>query len=97
MKHTACGGWIEIRTDPAKTEYVVTEGARRREMGDDDSVAERVGGVVVGGKDEEVERERKRNDAFAALEGKKEEKEKVKGEAKRLVVCQAKVQVTWSR
>ncbi|KAK2811271.1 hypothetical protein FQN49_008477 [Arthroderma sp. PD_2] len=36
MKHSVCGGWIEIRTDPQNTEYVVAEGARRKitaEMG----------------------------------------------------------------
>lgn len=30
MKHTACGGWIEIHTNPKNTEYVVVEGARRK-------------------------------------------------------------------
>lgn len=30
MKHSVCGGWIEIKTDPQNTEYVVTEGARRK-------------------------------------------------------------------
>lgn len=32
--HTACGGSIEIRTDPQKTEYVVTKGARKRDYGE---------------------------------------------------------------
>ena len=47
---------MEIRTDPKATEYVVTEGARRRDTGDDAAVAERVGGVLVGGAGEEEER-----------------------------------------
>lgn len=35
MKHTVCGGWIEIQTDPKNTAYVVTEGARKRDTGED--------------------------------------------------------------
>ena len=31
MRHPACGGDIEIRTDPQNTAYVVVSGARRRE------------------------------------------------------------------
>jgi len=34
MKHTVCSGWIEIRTDPKSTAYVVTEGAKKK-AGDD--------------------------------------------------------------
>ncbi|MCJ1385819.1 hypothetical protein MMC17_008943 [Xylographa soralifera] len=62
MKHTACGGWIEIRTDPKNTAYVVTEGAKKRDTGDE-KVHE---GEIVLRTDEE--RERLQNDAFAALE-----------------------------
>lgn len=68
MKHTACGGWIEIRTDPKNTAYVVTEGAKKRDTGEDK--------VLEGEIDirTEEERERMRNDAFAALEGRVEDK-----------------------
>ncbi|KAF2742783.1 DUF572-domain-containing protein [Sporormia fimetaria CBS 119925] len=67
MKHTPCGGWWEIRTDPKNAEYVVHEGARRRDYG-----------KAVEGEGEmkflsEGERERRREDAFARLEGRKEE------------------------
>ena len=62
MKHTDCGGWIEIRTDPKNAAYVVTEGARKRETGEDEL---REGDVVVRS---EEEKERLRQDAFAALE-----------------------------
>ncbi|KAF2269695.1 DUF572-domain-containing protein, partial [Lojkania enalia] len=68
VKHTACGGWWEIRTDPAKSEYVVVSGARRREYGSGDQGS----WAEVGGLDEQ-ERDRRRNDAFAAFEGKKED------------------------
>lgn len=33
IKHAACGGDIEIRTDPRNTDYVVVSGGRRREPG----------------------------------------------------------------
>ena len=62
MKHNICGGWIEIRTDPKNTAYVVTEGGKKRDTGDD---------KVLDGDlrmRSEEERERLRNDAFAALE-----------------------------
>ena len=68
MKHTACEGWIEVRTDPKNTAYVVTEGAKKRDTGED-----RVhDGDIRIMTDEE--RERLQNDAFAALEGKVEDK-----------------------
>ncbi|TKA79274.1 hypothetical protein B0A49_03691 [Cryomyces minteri] len=64
MKHAACGGWIEIRTDPANTAYVVVEGARKRDTGED-KVLEGDLPILT-----EEEREQRRNNAFAALEGK---------------------------
>ena len=68
MKHSVCGGWIEIRTDPKNTAYVVTEGAKQRDNGEDKI---REGDMVIM---TEEERERLQNDAFAALEGKVEDK-----------------------
>ena len=62
MKHTACGGWIEIRTDPKNTAYVVTEGAKKRDHGED-KVNE--GDLELR---TEEKKEKLRNDAFAALE-----------------------------
>lgn len=62
MKHNVCGGWIEIRTDPKNTAYVVTEGAKKRDTGDDKELD---GDIRIR---TEEERERLRNDAFAALE-----------------------------
>ncbi|PGG96021.1 hypothetical protein AJ79_09762 [Helicocarpus griseus UAMH5409] len=65
MRHTACGGWIEIRTDPKNTAYVVTEGGRRRETGE----------LEKGGYEEDGEiwlrpatAEGEEKDAFARLE-----------------------------
>ncbi|KAI2466894.1 DUF455 domain protein [Annulohypoxylon bovei var. microspora] len=59
MRHAECGGAIEIRTDPRNTAYVVTEGARKRDTGDDDAP-----GAILTDK----EREALRTDAFAKLE-----------------------------
>ena len=64
MKHTACGGWWEIRTDPKNAEYVVVSGARKRDYGVDE---ERRGELAMLSPEE---RERRRLDAFASLEGK---------------------------
>lgn len=82
MKHTACSGWIEIRTDPRNTAYVVTEGGKARDYGDDaDRIREGEGGVPILTAEE---RERRREDAFAQLEGRVEEKALVKDNAKRI-------------
>ncbi|ROW06281.1 hypothetical protein VPNG_08056 [Cytospora leucostoma] len=35
MRHVACGGWIEVRTDPKNTAYVVVAGGRRRDTGEE--------------------------------------------------------------
>lgn len=82
MKHAACSGWIEIRTDPKNTRYEVTEGGKARDYGDpEDQVREGEGGVPILTSEE---RERRREDAFAQLEGKVEEKERMKDNTKRI-------------
>ncbi|EEA25340.1 Protein saf4 [Talaromyces marneffei ATCC 18224] len=73
MKHTVCGGWIEIRTDPKNTAYVVTEGGRKRDTGEDKEGPLEAGEIrikVHPGDDETQEPK----DAFARLEGKVEDK-----------------------
>ncbi|KAK7731064.1 Protein saf4 [Cytospora paraplurivora] len=35
MRHVACGGWIEVRTDPKNTAYVVVAGGRKRDTGEE--------------------------------------------------------------
>ena len=59
IKHTACGGWIEIRNDPKKAReaaegkadkadaWIVTEGARKREYGEIGVKAEEQEGTVL--------------------------------------------------
>jgi coiled-coil domain-containing protein 130 len=71
MKHSACGGWWEIRTDPKNADYVVTEGAKKRDYGPEDKGAEAEGDFKFL---TEEQKERRRNDAFANLEGRMEDK-----------------------
>lgn len=85
IKHTACGGAIEIRTDPANSDFVVTEGAKRRDYGEDSVVAARSDALLLedaraGGQQQEG----KVGDAFAALEGKTADKVQKKTEAARV-------------
>lgn len=68
MKHNVCGGWMEIRTDPKNTAYVVTEGAKKRDTGEDKHMEGDIKIMTA------EERERLQNDAFAALEGKVEDR-----------------------
>ena len=78
MKHVACGGWIEIRTDPKNTAYVVTEGAKKRDTGED-KVQEGEIRIMT-----EEERARLENDAFARLEGKVEDKQRTVNDKSRI-------------
>lgn len=93
IKHGACGGWIEIRTDPKNAEYVVHEGGKRRDYGEDKE-GDKTGplGEIL----TEEERERRRNDAFAAFEGKVVEKEKGKVEGQRVEELMLDRERNWS-
>ncbi|KAH0491586.1 hypothetical protein TgHK011_003011 [Trichoderma gracile] len=66
FKHAECGGWIEMRTDPKNTAYVVVEGGKKRDTGDatKDTLGEEGGNVILTDK----ERDELRNNAFASLE-----------------------------
>jgi coiled-coil domain-containing protein 130 len=89
MKHVACGGWIEIRTDPKNTAYVVTEGARKRDLGEDKA---RDGDFRILTQDE---REVLRGNAFAALEGKVEDKKRLEHSKQRLEELQELSEQQW--
>ncbi|OAA46441.1 DUF572 domain-containing protein [Beauveria brongniartii RCEF 3172] len=66
FRHAACGGAIEMRTDPKNTAYVVVSGATRRDTGEDARAAEELeGGVPIL---TDAERETLRSSAFASLE-----------------------------
>lgn len=79
MKHTACGGWWEIRTDPQNSAYVVTEGAKKRDYGPEEKGGEGELKFLT-----EEEKEKRRNDAFANLEGRLEENAEKKIHTERL-------------
>ncbi|KAH7336338.1 CWC16 protein [Rhexocercosporidium sp. MPI-PUGE-AT-0058] len=89
MKHVACGGWIEIRTDPKNTAYVVTEGARKRDLGED-KVEEGDVKILT-----QAEREALRDNAFASLEGKIEDKKRLQYSKKRLEELQELSEKQW--
>ena len=78
MKHAPCGGVLEIRTDPKNTAYVVTKGGKKRDTGEDKELD---GEIVL--KTQE-ERERLRNDAFAALECKVVDKKQAETDHSRI-------------
>ncbi|KAL6902774.1 CWC16 protein [Trichoderma evansii] len=75
FRHTDCGGWIEMRTDPKNTAYVVVEGATKRDTGED-KILPGEGGENVIMTDEE--REALRKNAFASLEKTIADREKLK-------------------
>lgn len=89
MKHVSCGGWIEIRTDPKNTAYVVTEGARKRDTGED-KVEEGDIKILT-----QEEREELRNNAFAALEGKVADKMQLEQSKERLEELQDLSEQRW--
>jgi coiled-coil domain-containing protein 130 len=89
LKHTACGGWIEIRTDPKNTAYVVHEGARKRDTGED-KVLEVDVQILT-----EEEREARRNNAFASLEGKVADKARMDGARERIEELQTVQDQQW--
>ena len=89
MKHVACGGWIEIQTDPKNTAYVVTEGARKRDTGEDKIME---GDLKIMTQDE---REAMRDNAFASLEGKVEDKKRLDHAKRRLEELQDLSEQQW--
>ncbi|KAK7932418.1 hypothetical protein PG985_003130 [Apiospora marii] len=70
MRHAACGGAIEIRTDPKNTAYEVVAGGRRRE--DRQPGADEVVEIMT-----DQEREKLRSSAFAKLEKTIEDREQL--------------------
>ncbi|KAJ4371813.1 Protein saf4 [Didymella sp. IMI 355093] len=89
VKHTACGGEWEIRTDPKTTQYVCVEGCRKRDYGPEDG-GEQDGELRFLS---EAEKERRREDAFAGLEGKLEEKARDKDHKERVEELYEKAEV----
>lgn len=75
FRHADCGGWIEMRTDPKNTAYVVVEGATKRDTGED-KILPGEGGENAIMTDEE--REALRKNAFASLEKTIADRERLK-------------------
>lgn len=90
MKHNVCGGPIEIRTDPKNTAYIVTEGAKKRDTGEDKQPED---GQITIRTDEE--RERLQNDAFAALEVKVDDRKQQSTDQSRIEELQMVKERDW--
>lgn len=90
MKHTVCGGWIEIRTDPQNTAYVVVEGGRKRDTGEDkEPQPGEISIRLPGSKDETP------HDPLAKLEGKVEDKRRAQTETSRILELQERQLRDW--
>jgi coiled-coil domain-containing protein 130 len=92
MRHTQCGGWIEIRTDPKNTAYVVVEGGRKRDTGEDKEM-QMPGEIAVRGDGARGEGEKR--DPFARLEGKVEDKRVFDTERSRILELQGRQMRDW--
>jgi coiled-coil domain-containing protein 130 len=75
MRHVTCGGTIEIRTDPQAGDYIVQEGARKRDYGDagEDPKQTLLGEVVTA-----EDKAKRAADPFASLEGRVDQKEQAR-------------------
>lgn len=98
MKHTVCGGWIEIRTDPKNTAYVVTEGARKRETADDQVPLAVAGLEETGmrlGRQGQGQGLHGGEDPLARLEGKVEDKKQAETATSRILDLQQRQRRDW--
>ncbi|KAJ5702089.1 hypothetical protein N7488_009637 [Penicillium malachiteum] len=91
MKHTVCGGWIEIRTDPQNTAYVVHQGGRKRDTGDDKELKPGEIALRMPGLDPDPAEK----DPFAKIEGKVEDKMRASTEAGRILELQSRQSRDW--
>lgn len=82
FRHAACGGTIEMRTDPQNTAYVVVSGATRRDTGDDKRKQQELeGGVPIL---TDAERQELRSNAFASLEKTINDREQLRESSQRI-------------
>ncbi|CAI7602995.1 unnamed protein product [Penicillium discolor] len=91
MKHTVCGETIEIKTDPQHTAYVVTEGGRKRDTGEDKEL--QPGEIAIKPFAREIDPAEK--DPFSKIEGKMEDKNRAKTEAARILELQERQKRDW--
>ncbi|KAK4103239.1 DUF572-domain-containing protein [Parathielavia hyrcaniae] len=96
LRHAACGGEIEMRTDPQNSEFVVVSGARRREYGGDkdgdESLVGGGSGIVIA---TERERAEQRESAFGRLEKTISDRERLVGATQRLGELQDAADRQW--
>ncbi|KAG5922578.1 hypothetical protein E4U42_005430 [Claviceps africana] len=81
FRHAACGGTIEMRTDPKNTAYVVAQGATRRDTGEDRGPRPGDEALVIM---TDQEREALRRSAFASLERTIDDRERLIRAGKRI-------------
>ena len=91
MNHAVCGGTIEIRTDPKTTRYVVVEGGKQRDYGEDKIREGEEGREILTAE----EREKRREDAFAVLEDRVEDKKVEVDGRKRIEELQDEMERHW--
>ncbi|KAK3292681.1 CWC16 protein [Chaetomium fimeti] len=102
LRHSVCGGEIEMRTDPQHGDFVVVSGARRRDYGD----RARDGGGGGGGDGESLvasgfaiatqrERAEERETAFGKLEKTIKDREQVAGAEQRIDELQDAAERQW--
>jgi coiled-coil domain-containing protein 130 len=91
MKHTVCGETIEIKTDPQNTAYVVTEGGRKRDTGEDKPL--QPGEIAI--KPHGLGQDPAEKDPFSKIEGKMEDKSRAKTEASRILEIQKAQKRDW--
>jgi coiled-coil domain-containing protein 130 len=91
IKHVACGGWIEVRTDPKNTEYVVVDGGRRRDEGREKILD----GEIEMGVSEGEKARLERDGAFGAVEKKVVDKQALVGQGKRLGELEERSRRDW--
>ncbi|CAI7589766.1 unnamed protein product [Penicillium viridicatum] len=91
MKHTVCGGTIEIKTDPQHTAYVVTEGGQKRDTGEDKEL--QPGEIAIKPFAREIDPAEK--DPFSKIEGKMEDQNRAKTEAARIRELQERQKRDW--
>lgn len=88
FRHAACGGAIEMRTDPANTAYVVISGATKRDTGEEEA-----------DKSMEIqtaeEREKLRSSAFASLEKTIEDRQRLREATERIDELQHVARRQW--
>lgn len=100
LRHAACGGAIEMRTDPKNGEFVVVSGARRRDYGggtedDDDSLVKSGGSGGAPIIPTERERAEQRESAFGKLERTIADREQAAGATQRIGELQDAADRQW--